>query len=131
MANGIPRSRGRHQTPPRRRTLTLCFADSYRNLGRCFPEAVYKLAQEYPERTSGEFTILSSDGFRLAQTYRVHNGNLYRRSLDDAPEREVFLHRVKVRNGPSRELLLTEHELARMAVARKNGHHKHYHNGRR
>ncbi len=116
-------SEGIVQLPQVGDAITIQLCDHYRNLGRHLPEAVYKLAREYPEQTKGEFTIMSNDGSNVAETYRVSQGRMYRRALHEAPEREVFLHEFKVRNGPTREILVTERDLARIRVNRKNGNH--------
>jgi len=87
-------------------TLTIELDDTYDELASHFAEDVYRLAQDYPT-TTGKFTITSVQGFHLAQEYRVENGKMYRRTLTNAPEEEVFLH--PARNGL--EMLLSTRDL--------------------
>lgn len=109
--------------PPISDTITLTFDDTYRDLGRELPQAVCRLAENYPNQTSGEFTITSHNGRTVAEAYRVKDGKVFRRTLDDAPERHVLVHSLPARNGPDKEVLVTERDLTR--VVRRNGNHKH------
>lgn len=89
-------------------TISIELDDTYDELASHFAEDVYYLAQDYPE-TTGKFTITSVTGFHLAQEYRVENGKMYRRTLTNAPEEEVFLH--PARNGHVQEILLSKGDL--------------------
>ena len=117
--------------PPIGRTVTLAFHDTYRNLGRELPRAAARIAEDYPEHTTGAFTIASQNGSLAAESYRVENGRVYRRTLVDAPEHRMVLHHLPARKGQPREVLVTERELLRIARPRRNGRHKHQNgNGR-
>lgn len=95
-------------------TLALSFGNHYRNLGRCLPEAVSRIASAYPEATRGTFTIMSQDGCNVAETYRITHGRMFRRTLSAAAEREVFLYKLNGRNGPPSEILVTRHDRSRI-----------------
>ena len=61
--------------------LYVRFSDVYRNLGRCIAEEAWELAREFPEDTSGEFLVSSTDGGIFSAAYRVANGKVYCREL--------------------------------------------------
>lgn len=102
-------------------TLTLNLGNHYRNLGGCLPEAVSRIASAYPEATRGTFTIMSQDGSYVAETYRVSQGRMFRRALSGAAEREVFLCKLKGRNDPLSEILVTRSDLARIRGTPRKG----------
>jgi len=106
-----PASEGMFTIPHISHTITIELDDTYDELASHFTEDIYNLAQDYPEQTKGKFTITSINGFHLAQEYRVENGKMFRRTLTDAPEHEVFLHTLPARNGPIRELLVSNLEM--------------------
>ena len=110
--------------PPLLSTITLSFDDTYPDLGRELPKAVLRLAEAFPRHTAGQFSITSQNGRTVAESYRICEGKVYRRTLTEAPERRVMAHRVPARKSSSREVLVTEHDLARLARPRRNGHHK-------
>jgi len=103
---GTPASEGMFAYPKICSMVTVELDDTYDDLASHFAEDVFRLAQDYPE-TTGKFTITSVQGFHIAQEFRVENGKMYRRNLDDAPEQEVFLQ--PARNGL--EMLLSERDL--------------------
>jgi hypothetical protein len=78
--------------------LTILFNDYYRNLGRFVEHEIYKIAQKFPEKTEGCFTMYSTDGDFFAAECRVEKGKLFRRGLSQEEE-EVIPKEIKLMQG--------------------------------